>query len=139
MKELNELIENIKESEGFRGMPYDDTLGFATIGYGTKLPLSKEESEAILKMRMDDKIIELSREYPQIAKMPKKVVEVLIEMSYQLGVSGLLKFKKTLQYLENGDYENASIEMLNSRWAKQTPNRAKKLSDNIKEVSLLIL
>ena len=53
-------------------------------------------------------------------------------MCYQLGVSGVSKFKKTLEYLENNEFKMASREMLDSLWARQTPNRAKKLSEIIK-------
>ena len=49
-----------------------------------------------------------------------------------MGVSGFSKFKNAIKHLENKDFENAAIEMLDSRWAKQTPNRAKKLSDIVK-------
>ena len=44
------------------------------------------------------------------------------------------KFKKTLLYLENKEFRMASNEMLDSRWARQTPNRAKKLSNVIKDL-----
>ena len=53
-------------------------------------------------------------------------------MAFQLGIDGLLKFKNTLNLIEAGDYETASKEMLNSLWAKQTPERAKRLSEQIR-------
>ena len=56
----------------------------------------------------------------------------MIECCYQLGVSGFSKFKKTLAYLEAHEFKKAGVEMLDSKWAKQTPNRAKKLSDIVK-------
>ena len=49
-------------------------------------------------------------------------------MCYQLGLAGFSKFKKTISYIEKKNYKEASKEMLDSKWAKQTPNRAKKLS-----------
>ena len=54
---------------------------------------------------------------------------ILVEMSYQLGVNGVLKFKKMWGALKNEDYTEASKQMLDSRWAIQTPNRAKKLAE----------
>ena len=63
--------------------------------------------------------------------MPVEAKDVLYEMCYQMGVSGVSKFKKTLLYLENKEFRMASKEMLDSRWARQTPNRAKKLSNII--------
>ncbi|MNR52556.1 hypothetical protein D3C85_1724170 [compost metagenome] len=49
-------------------------------------------------------------------------------MAFNLGVEGLLKFKNTLRLVEIGDYKSASVEMLNSAWARQVGNRAKRLS-----------
>jgi lysozyme len=66
--------------------------------------------------------------------MPQEIKDVVMEMCYQLGVTGVSKFKKTLAYLQDKQWEKASVEMLDSLWAKQTPNRAKELSNRVKEV-----
>jgi len=63
--------------------------------------------------------------------MPAEAKDVVYEMCYQMGVSGVSMFKKTLLYLENKEFRMASKEMLDSRWARQTPNRANRLSDII--------
>ena len=55
-------------------------------------------------------------------------------MCYQLGLSGFSKFKKTIYLLETEQYEDASVEMLDSLWAKQTPNRAKELSETLRSI-----
>ncbi len=122
------LVENIKQNEGFNGMPYDDSLGKPTIGYGTLLPLSESEAETILKSRLHKKMAELVKAEPFMQELPSEVKDVLYEMSYQLGVGGLLKFKKMWKALKEGDYKEAYIQALDSRWAEQTPNRAKKLA-----------
>ena len=57
-------------------------------------------------------------------------------MCYQMGVSGFSQFKKTIYLLETEQYEDASVEMLNSLWAKQTPNRAKELSEQVRALGL---
>ena len=49
-------------------------------------------------------------------------------MAFQLGIGGLLKFKRALGSIEDGQYKEASMEMLDSLWAQQTPERAKRLS-----------
>lgn len=123
---MNKLIDELKNAEGFEGFVYEDTLGFATIGYGTKLPLSKEEAELLLYKRVNDKYREL--EIKLDFQVCEEAKEILLNMSYQLGVEGVLKFKKMLKALEQKDYKTANYEMLNSLWAKQTPNRAKKLA-----------
>ena len=63
-----------------------------------------------------------------------EVKNVVVEMSYQLGVSGFSMFRKTIDHLENKRYGKAAAEMLDSKWAKQTPNRAIELSNIIKNL-----
>jgi len=53
---MNKLVENIKDSEGFVDHVYQDSLGIDTLGYGTKMPLDKEEAELLLKHRLGKKI-----------------------------------------------------------------------------------
>lgn len=146
-----ELISEIKSDEGFRSKPYKCSEGALTIGYGTKLPLSQkeqfllgffkgtlieEEAEVLLKHRLKMVIDELNLKLPWLKDKPRVVKNVLYNMSYQMGVNGVMKFKKTLEYIKNSEYEKASDEMLNSLWAKQTPNRAKRLSKKICDVRI---
>lgn len=125
------LIDHIKIEEGFRGDAYVDTEGFPTIGYGTKLPLSKEEAEILLMLRLENMQKELHgrmfKAYGDV-ELPSQVWDILYHMSYQLGVPKLMNFKKTLGYIVTGQYRLASEEMLDSLWARQTPNRAMRLS-----------
>ena len=74
---------------------------------------------------------ELINKFDWYIYMPPEIKDVIIEMCYQLGVTGFSKFKKTIAYLQNKQWEDASVEMLDSRWAKQTPERAKELSERV--------
>ena len=129
MMNLDRVIESLKQEEGFEGMPYEDSLGIPTIGYGIKLPLSEEEAEILLKHRLDKKILEISEKEPFFLDLPETAQEVIANMAYQLGVGGVLQFKKMWEALKNRDYQKAADEMLDSKWAKQTPNRAKRLAE----------
>jgi len=122
------LIDNIKKSEGFVGDEYKDSLGIPTIGYGTRLPISEAEAELILISRLDVFKASLVDKKPIIHVLSDERQDVLFEMAYQLGVGGVLKFKNMWHAIEHHDFYTASLEMLNSKWAKQTPNRAKKLA-----------
>jgi lysozyme len=53
-------------------------------------------------------------------------------MAYQMGVVGVLKFKKMLLAIKDKNYALASHEMLDSTWAIQTSNRAKELAAQMK-------
>ena len=128
---MRELIENIKVEEGFVGFNYRDHLGYETIGYGTKLPLTKEEGEMLVEIRLKNKLKEIEFKEPLINKLPIDKQEIIAEMCYQLGVNGCLAFKKMWKALEDGDYMQASKEMLDSKWATQTPDRAKRLASRM--------
>ena len=127
-----ELEEQLKEHEGFRGMPYKDSLGYPTIGFGTKLPLSENEAELLMKYRLEKKRDELITAMPFVYNLPDDKQKVLYEMSYQMGVRGVLLFKRMWSALKSRDFETASKEMLDSRWAVQTPDRAKGLAKIMK-------
>lgn len=125
---MTTIIDQIKEDEGFRGDPYRDSLDIPTIGYGTKLPLTEAEAELIAQFRLNQKISGIIEKKPFIFRLPLERQEVIFNMTYQMGVGGVLKFKKMWFALERFDYEEAALQMLDSKWAKQTPNRAEKLA-----------
>ena len=129
------LIDKIKESEGFRSTVYKCTEGYDTIGYGfaiKDLVMSEDIAHKILFAKIAELKLSIQQKFPCIDDLPNEVQEVIIEMCYQMGVSGFSKFKKTIKLLEAKEFKKASKEMLNSKWAKQTPNRAKKLSEIVK-------
>ena len=117
-----DLIESIKKHEGYVGVVYKDSLGIDTIGYGFAIKDLKDR----IKIKFD-----------WYKYMPQEIKDVVVEMCYQLGVTGFSKFVKTITYLKDKDFKNASIEMLDSKWAKQTPNRAKELSNRVKKLGEL--
>ena len=131
-----DLKESIKQHEGYVGVVYKDSLGIDTIGYGFAIK-DLELDEDICDMILDRKIKALqdmvNLKFTWYRYMPQEIRDVVMEMCYQLGVGGFSKFKKTIAYLQNKQFHDASQEMLDSLWAKQTPNRAKELSKIVKE------
>jgi lysozyme len=133
---IRQLFESVKSHEGFRSDVYKDTLGFDTIGYGfaiKDLKMDEDIAGIILERKLLSLIIKVYNKFPWVSISPDEVQEVVIEMCYQLGVSGFSRFRKTIGYMESADYEKAAAEMLDSRWAKQTPNRALELSNKVKQ------
>tara|TARA_R100000700_G_C3105723_1_gene100878 strand:- start:37 stop:447 length:411 start_codon:yes stop_codon:yes gene_type:complete len=131
---MHKLIEAVKLSEGFRDKVYKCTEGYDTIGYGfaiKDLVLDEDIAEMILVRKLESLIERVHKKFPFVKNLPEKAQEVVYEMCYQLGLGGFSKFKRTISYLKLGDYNMCSREMLNSRWARQTPNRAQRLSDII--------
>ena len=77
----------------------------------------------------------LAEKYDWFLSAPVEVKDIVMNMNYQLGVSAFSKFKKTIQYIKVKDYKAASIEMLDSKWARDdTPSRAKELSDRMNKI-----
>ena len=134
---LERLITSIKNHEGYRARSYKDTEGYDTIGYGfavKDLVLQQDISHHILERKVSELIVDCFNSFPWLAKSPAKAQEVIIEMCYQMGVAGVSKFVKAIAHLKRGNWEEAAEEMLDSRWAKQTPNRANELSGIIKGI-----
>ena len=135
--EMKDLIERIKKHEGFVEHVYDDSLGIPTIGYGfaiKDLILDEDIAEEILVRKVQHLGRRVMNKFPFYGSLPQEAKGVLVEMCYQLGVYGVSKFKKALAAMQRGDWEVAADEMLDSKWAKQTPNRAKDLSNIIRSL-----
>lgn len=126
-------IEQIKRHEGLKLHPYKCTAGKTTIGYGRNLDdkgITASEAEEMLLTDMCEVEERLFAE-GLLSGLSDARKAVLINMGYQLGVSGLFKFKKMIAAVDRKEYELAAKEMLNSLWAKQTPRRAKELSEQM--------
>ena len=133
------LIDSIKQHEGYVGVVYKDSLGIDTIGYGfaiKDLELDADVCDIILERKVKALNDMIMIKFNWYRYMPQEIKDIVTEMCYQLGVGGFSKFKKTISYLQNKQFNDASVEMLDSLWAKQTPNRAKELSNRVKEVEV---
>ncbi len=136
---FNNLKIRIKKNEGYSSKPYKDQLGFYTIGYG-HLIREKEDKYFIKKYNKThfEKLFE--KDFKKAESQYKKNFlkkthtasekELLIEMIFQLGVLGVLRFKKMLYFLNKKQKFMASLEMLDSLWYLQTPGRVKNLIKN---------
>jgi lysozyme len=131
-----ELVDSLKHHEGFRAEAYVDTTGHLTIGYGQKiddLRVSKEEAEkwlidgAVAKMRELETFLAF-----RAVKDPVRR-DVLIEMAYNLGVDGLMKFRNMWAAVKVQNWDDAAVHMLDSLWAKQVGARAHTLATRMRE------
>lgn len=130
------LLEQLMRHEGLRLKTYKCTSGKLTIGVGRNLDdvgITKEEAMYLLKNDISRCMIECKLKIPVFDLLNNVRQNVLLNMCFQMGISGLLKFKKFLSFLEKQDFDSAAEEMLKSKWAEQTPNRAKELSGVIKK------
>ena len=146
------LEDSIKQHEGYREHPYRDTRGYWTVGWGHLIHNDSLDDLMINGATVGDLFDYLTDE--QMHKlwfkddvadaaagaerwidnttvwdtMPAERQNVLIEMVYQLGYGGISKFRKTRQHIIDGHWLDAADEMLDSKWARQTPGRASELS-----------
>ena len=141
----DDLKARIKEHEGFRDQVYKDSLGFATIGYGHLVLPNDPYEEGVTYKKKDleevfdsDFNIAKSNANQLISGLPlhHQAKCVIIEMVFQLGIGGVSKFKNMWRALKKNDYQTASEEMLDSKWAKQTPKRAEELSSVMKSCKI---
>ena len=139
MRDLDNLKEMIAKHEGYEPRVYKCPNGYDTIGYGfaiKDLYMDKEIADLILdkKIRGILASIEANEDWDTwFWDKPQNVKEVLINMIFQIGFTGVRKFRKTIQYIKDDNFLLAAEEMLDSKWARSdSPNRAKELSDIIK-------
>lgn len=134
----------LRGEEGEVLTEYKDHLGYSTIGVGRLIDKRKgggitaEESAYLLGNDIQKRMIELERKLPWITSLNDARRGVLLSMAFQMGVDGLLGFKNTLEMVRTGRYEDAAKGMLNSKWAKQTPQRAKRHSEQMRTGNWII-
>lgn len=132
-KLMDRIKEQLVRHEGLRLKPYHCTAGKLTIGIGRNLDDSGiSQSEAYIMLINDIMNCEkqLQAKIPDIYNGLDEVRKsVLLNMCFNLGISGLLGFKNTLAFIKARDWERAANNMLVSRWAKQVGRRAIELSE----------
>ena len=137
MVDRAQLIREIEREEGWREHAYQDHLGFWTIGYAFLIDerkgggLPKDIADAWLEKLIADIEESLDREIFWWRTLTEARQRALINMAYQLGVNGLMAFQNMLAALRDADYATAAKEALDSKWAKQTPQRARRMAHMI--------
>jgi len=125
------LIKQLKRHEGYRRLVYECTRGVLTIGIGRNLEsvgISEKEAEMLLENDIQEAIDQLNKK--DLLEGHDEVRQaVLINMTFNLGVNGLLKFRKSIRHWRNKEYDLFADEILRSRWARQVGQRAKELSE----------
>ena len=135
--DIDPVIISLKAHEGFRSRVYKDSLGFDTIGYGfaiKDLELSEAISTVLLTEKVLNLVVRIHDRFQWFRNLPNTAQCVIVNMCYQLGITGVSKFRKMIKAMNRKDWNTAAAEMLDSRWAKQTPTRAKELSKIIKNI-----
>ena len=138
--DMDRLLESVKKHEGYRNKVYLDTLGKRTVGVGHLCVEDfweddKEYEEKFLMTILEHDLSDAIKGANDLMAehgcmdINEKAHEIIIEMVFQLGKTGVSKFRNMWKALSALDYSTAAEQMLDSRWAKQTPNRANGMAD----------
>jgi lysozyme len=133
---IDKLAAQLERHEGLRLKPYKDTVGKLTIGIGRNLDdrgITVSEARFLLYSDIDRVIGDLTTHLSWWLELSENRKLVLADMCFNLGIAGLLKFKRTLKAVREGRYEEASVYMLESLWADQVGKRARVLAEMMRK------
>jgi len=125
------LKDMLVRHEGLRLKPYKDTVGKTTIGVGRNLDdngISKTEAMQLLENDIQSATDDLNTSLPWTANLDWPRRAVLINMTFNLGIYGLMGFHDTLNAIQDGKWQSAHDHMLASKWARQVGPRAIELA-----------
>ena len=132
---METLKQRIKRHEGMELVAYPDADGWAIgVGHNLKYPIPQEAAEIIFNADYD-------QAFKSYRTLPKEIQEglswrrreVLVEMIFQMGVAGVLGFKRMCKALVDKDYEEAAVQIMDSKAAKQCPERFQEYADRMRQ------
>lgn len=126
------IVTLLRRHEGFDPHPYLDTTGNWTIGFGRNIStkgITKDEATYLLMNDIADATRQVLENIPQAHGLSRERLSVLVMMCFNMGLFGVLGFKKMLEAIEKKDFQKAASEMLASRWCKQVGARAHYLAE----------
>lgn len=141
---IDQLREQLKIDEGVKYEIYNDHLGYATFGIGHLItekdpehgkPVGTEISEERVNEVFDQDVElfvnESKKIFPDFDDKPEEVKQVVVNMCFNLGEPRLSKFKKFIAAINDKDWDEAAHQMMDSKWADQVGERAKRLAKRI--------
>ena len=129
------LIRQLVFHEGIRLKPYRDTVGKLTIGVGRNLDdvgISGEEARHLLANDIARTEAAMIQALPWVTTLDPIRYRVLLDMAFNMGVGGLLGFKKMLAAASVADWPQTVLEMFDSKCATQVGQRAHTLAKMIR-------
>lgn len=132
LRDLIKLHEGTGPVKNGRMMPYRDSEGLLTIGYGRcieRVGISMIESDQLLDHDIARATSDCVRSFPWFMELDEVRQAVIVSMVFNLGLDGFKKFRRTISHIERSEWGEAAEEMLDSRWARQVGRRATELSD----------
>ena len=146
--DLEILKKQLTEDEGCKYEIYLDHLGYKTFGIGHLCKATDPENDLevgsqVSKERVDEcflndieKVIEdCTILYDDFYTLPDEAQLIVANMMFNLGRPRLTNFIRMRKAINEGNFAEAKIQMLDSKWAKQVPNRAERLSERMGNIT----
>jgi len=143
--DYQKLKDELASDEGYKNEIYLDHLGYPTVGIGHLITKNDPEygspigtlvsGERVIELFLEDiesSVRDCKKLFADFESYSDNIQRVLVNMMFNLGYTKLLKFRKFRAAVESRDWKQASIEGLDSLWARQVPNRARRLMDRLK-------
>lgn len=135
----DKLAAMLERDEGRVKHVYFDSLGYATIGVGHLVDkrlgggLPDAIIDALLKYDIAEKTAQLFAQFPWARKLDDARKAVLVSMTFQLGIGGLLGFKRAMDAMSQGSWNAAADRFLQSKVAReQAPIRWQRFAQQIR-------
>lgn len=139
---IDKLREQLKIDEGVKYEIYRDHLGYLTFGIGhlitekdpefgqpIKTEVSADRVNEVFNADVQKYINETKKVFPDLESKPETIQLVLVNMCFNLGAPRLEKFRKFITAINDQQWAEAAVEMMDSRWARQVGPRAERLRD----------
>jgi lysozyme len=144
---LSELKDQLIIDEGVKYESYLDHLGLKTVGighlcregepeYDSKLgeKISEDRCTELFEQDIQTVIYDCKKIYDDWDKLPEEVQQICANMMFNLGYPRYSKFRKKIQAVVDGHWDEAANQMMDSRWYNQVPNRAKRLVERMRSI-----
>jgi len=132
---MKKLIDQLKSHEGLRLKPYKCTSGKLSIGVGRNLEdigISEKEAEMLLLHDIEEAERQLTAHFPWTQDLDEVRLAALINFTFNVGIGTVSKFVNAMALLKDGNFDMASEEFLQSRWANQVGQRAIDVTEQIR-------
>ena len=134
-------INQIKKHEGYSSKVYLDHLGNPTVGWG-HMDKSMKVGDVYPKDKLEkffqkdyNQAVAAAERFIGQTPIPAAKKDIIVNMAFNLGETGLNKFKKMKAAVRNQDWDTAAAEMKDSKWYGQVGNRSRELVYQMRNLS----
>lgn len=145
---IDQLRMELEYDEGCKYEIYLDHLGLPTFGIGHLVTEDDPENGQEVGTPVDEaRVVEVFEQDVQITigeckklyddwdDLPEEVQLIIANMMFNMGRPRLSQFKMMKAAVDARDWAEAAIQMADSKWYNQVPNRAGRLCERMKNVA----